>query len=127
MLTKEEVQSIVSENIESVYDRIMDKIPQIISSTIDRINHHTAPETHDRLVNLEKKADQNKTEHQIIMDKLDLMQQTHDTNTSLLQEIKDKKTFKKVVSDFFKKWWHLFSLCITGAGILIDHYFRRNG
>lgn len=127
MLTKEEVQSIVSENIESVYERIMDKIPQIISSTIDRISHHTSPETHDRLVNLEKKADQNRTEHHIIMDKLDLMQQTHDANTSLLQEIRDKKTFKKVVSDFFKKWWHLLSLCITAAGILIDHYFRKNG
>jgi hypothetical protein len=105
MLTKEEVQSIVSNNIETVYDRIMDKLPQIIASTISQTRHQTAPETHDRLLNLEKKAEQNKGEHQAIMDKLDVVLLNHKENATILREIKDAKITKNWIRSFFKNWW----------------------
>lgn len=127
MLTKEEVQAVVKLNIEEVYERIMDKIPQIIASTISQISHHTAPETHDRLVNLENKADQNKSEHDLIMEKLDKVLVYHQDNQAILKEIRDKQTFKKVVAAFFKKWWHLLSLILTAIGIGVDHWLKSRG
>jgi len=117
---QEEINTILHKNSENIYDKIMDKIPQIIASSAGAIKHETAPETHTRLVNLEEKAVINATEHQTILEKIDHILENNKENSVILKEIRDRKTVKHWIKSFFKDWWFI----ITVIGGMLFFFFK---
>ena len=118
---KDEIMSVLHKNNEGIYDRIMDNMPQIIASAANASRHNeTAPETHNRLVNLEEKAIVNAFEHQTILEKIEKVLENNKENSYILKEIRDTRTVKHWIKSFFKEWW----MMITIVGGFIFLFFK---
>ncbi len=66
-ITPTEIRAIVAENNAKITDNILDKIPAIITSVANTMQHKTAPETQRQLDENRERLDKNDRDHQKLM------------------------------------------------------------
>lgn len=110
MCTKKETQEISRQENELLFDRLLEYMPQIISSVANTMQHKTSPETHERLVNLEQLADDNKKDHDKMIEKMENLLAYHKEHMEILEEIRKGMEAKKWLRKWLKDWWLFLSI-----------------
>ena len=97
-MTEEEMHRLIDDRIKSIYDKFLEMLPKVIASAVKNVEHHTAPETDNRLKALELGRTQDIEAHKTI-------QKTLDSHGAILQSIKEGIEARNWFRKWLKDWW----------------------
>lgn len=125
MCTEEATRKIVKEENEGFYLRLLETIPKIISSAVNAIEHKTAPDTNRRLVALEAGHEQNKNEHEHILQAIARVEEYHKKSSSTLEEIRKGIVARTWIAETLQRWWLVGALFISLLGLWVKSIITK--
>lgn len=125
-ITIKEVEEVVDRKNEDIYNRVLEKIPQIIASVANTMEHKTAPSTQIQLNETKYRLDKNDIDHAAIEKKVDSIIKSQDEHGKFLEEygallksidegVKARLWFR----NFIKDWWHIITIFLGIIGYAI--------